>query len=706
MASPFQQQALRRKLIYTGLILALFTGAFLWRHWVVDAQAKEISLREEDRGDVELSGSFVRLSLTGSRGLVTAGLWMSAMEMQRKNQWNQLELMVRTVTKLQPHFITPWLFQSWNLAYNVSVESDRVRDKYFYVTRGIQLLADGERQNHDNPDIRFWLGFYTQQKVCQSDETNVMRSLAQLSMIPPNERDPNRFRVYAPPPDRREVRWWLPDREEPYLATHPDDKRTAELARAARKEFETFCQKHPQLVRRLREGMQRDTKGEYIRQFRCETPGEVIGFLADNDRVPSLYKESPASPPNGWEARPDEQLPLSERFPALPPRPGSPQRDYPPGSPLHVYDERELDDTTPLGDDVDGYTLGRAWFSYAQEPIPDADELPGSTKPVVDRVRQHRPRNMTTLIFRHYPPLMQSNVGKRLAQEGWFDEKGWSIVDWFPRDEFSDGSKTVVGTGRRWTQDAWSRAYEMWLRHGENNHLLFNDRSGAEERTMKSKAEQFAARFPPGPDGRVPDVRPENLPDDASREAYHAMKFISEYMYYRNVSNFYHHYVDSLVESKPETVAARKCFFDAERARMTGAYQKALQTYQMPEGLDGWRDRVLLKNPEFRSDSNVQEETAEVETRYLRLYEEQYGRRLKEQLARLAPVIPLLPKVDPKTFTESLVPSPFGGLDPEGHPLIRQEARETVWGRRGGAGPRPGGTPARVPAPKTPSAKQ
>ena len=96
---------------------------------------------------------------------------------------------------MQPHFNTPWLFQAWNLAYNVSNKTDQPSDKYFWVSRGIQLLADGERQNRDNPDLRFELGTTYQHKICQSDETNYHRSLFQLSLIPPNERDPARFRV-------------------------------------------------------------------------------------------------------------------------------------------------------------------------------------------------------------------------------------------------------------------------------------------------------------------------------------------------------------------------------------------------------------------------------------------------------------------------------------------------------------------------------
>jgi hypothetical protein len=147
MASPFQKQARDRKFIYIGLIIVLFTFAWFWRHYNIDAQASKLAIREINRGDVELSGSVIRLTLTGSRGLATCALWISAIDKQKKNQWNELELLVRSLTKLQPYFITPWLFQSWNLAYNVSVESDRVKDKYFYITRGIELLAEGEKQN-------------------------------------------------------------------------------------------------------------------------------------------------------------------------------------------------------------------------------------------------------------------------------------------------------------------------------------------------------------------------------------------------------------------------------------------------------------------------------------------------------------------------------------------------------------------------------
>src|SRR5262245_17131721 len=175
MARSFQQQALQRKLIYLAAVLVLFTGAWVWRRYVVEVQAEKLALREESVGEVKVVDAGLRLMLVGSRGFATCVLWSVAIDKQKKHQWTELEEYVRTLTKLQPHFITPWLFQSWNLAYNVFVESDRVRDKYWYLSRGVQLLGEGERQNRYHPELRRDIGFYQQHKVMASDENNVMR---------------------------------------------------------------------------------------------------------------------------------------------------------------------------------------------------------------------------------------------------------------------------------------------------------------------------------------------------------------------------------------------------------------------------------------------------------------------------------------------------------------------------------------------------
>ena len=46
---------------------------------------------------------------------------------------------------LQPNFVSVWVFQGWNLSYNVSVEFDDYHDRYRWVIKGIDFLKRGHR---------------------------------------------------------------------------------------------------------------------------------------------------------------------------------------------------------------------------------------------------------------------------------------------------------------------------------------------------------------------------------------------------------------------------------------------------------------------------------------------------------------------------------------------------------------------------------
>jgi hypothetical protein len=657
MASPFQQQALQRKLIYIVIILVLFFVAWGWREYVIRPQAQSLAVREESRGEVELTGAAVRLGLTGLRGVATCVLWYEAMDKQKKNQWNELEVLVRSVSKLQPHFITPWLFQSWNLAYNVSVESDRVADKFFYVTRGLQLLAEGERQNLDNPDLRWSAGFYNQHKICMSDETNTMRSLFQLSCVPPNERDPARF--WNETPAGRQLNWV---------------------------EFEKFCTAHPQLMRRLNVGMHRHTKREQRRQFRCERPEDVIQFFADNFHLPSLYEDVPGAPANAWQSQADKHRPVEERYPVLPP----PRTVRPP---QHVFDATALTHDSTLGDDVDAYTVSHAWYCYSQEPLPDPSDLPGIPKDITDRAHQRKPRYMTLLIFRNYPAQALRYTAERLQEEGWFDEEGWE-PEWFK--ERNADQPVKVGAGRKWSLDAWRKARDAWQEHGEQNHLVY--RSEAEKANMEALAKRFHDRTRQ-PMGAAPlPGRDEN---EAEQQERFAARFVWEQNFYINVSNFRHHLIRAHVEAREETVRARKLFFEAEELNYAGSPEPALDKFKDPAALKAWREQVLLKNKDFRQDSWVQEFNAEVQWKYLQLYNRLEGRGLKQQLAKAAAVVPLLPKTDPEFFPNSIVQGPFDVTDDEGRPLIEVQHSMAALQRLGAIEP-PKGPPPEAQQPRRP----
>jgi hypothetical protein len=658
MASPFQQKSLQRKLVYLVLILVLFTVAYAFRRYAVVAQAEELALREENIGDVELSGAAVRYTLTGLRGLVMCALWSTAIEKQKKNQWNELELIVRSITKLQPHFITPWLFQSWNLAYNVSVESDRESDQYFYISRGIELLAEGERQNRHHPDLRFSIGFYNQNKIGQSDKTNVMRCLYQMSCMPPNERDPARF-----------------------LKDDGSGQTTIDLD-----QLEDFCKKHPQLVRRLRE------------ELKLSNPELLVQFLDENYTLPSIYEEAKKAPTGSWlKITNPKPLPEVDRFPILPPR-----REV--AEPQHLYDPNEIteDQTERLSDDFNAFACARAWYGYAQEAVPPTGEFPGAEAEITDRTKQRRPK-FTTAIFRNYPARAQSYVAEELEKEGWFDDKGWLMTDWFRRDDaggarkeqFHDGAAPVVGNGRDWAVDAWSQAFRMWEKHGTDDKLYL---SAAMQDRLQRQAEFYQTEYhvDRGQGPRLLEPALEDQRSDADKErmkeSFDAYRYMYAFHHYVQLTNFPHFYQRAQIEMDEKTVAARKAFFTARRLAHAGKRPEALELYEAPGALPYWR--TLLQNEKFGDDSGIEDEAYVIQNRYLKLVQDTRGGDLKQVEAVQAFLGETAAVATPSWLTleqlyrPHLTPQPdlvgpFDGETINKRPMISAPTRESVNRRMG-----------------------
>jgi hypothetical protein len=662
MPSPLQQPSTQRKLVYFGLIFALFViNTFFWRGidtpegksqfaWpTVTSQANELELREITRGEnAELLGSTLRLLLTGSRGAAVTILWKAAIDKQMKNEWNELELIVRSLTKLQPHFLTPWLFQSWNLAYNVSVESDRVKDKYYYISRGIELLAQGERLNRDNPDMRRWIGFYFQNKFGVADETNTLRSLYQLSCVEPTERDPGRFRQPGRPVD---------------------------LA-----QFEDFVNKHPQLVRRLRTLLSYEGK-------QLVTPDVIVDFLADNRKIPTRYVD-PVAEGGLFMGRPGDLKPIDQQFPVLPIR-----------QPERFNDLAITTAQAPvLADDFDNFQAARAWYSYAQDPLPDAEimvEIKDKAERLAGQKGRRMPRQPAEVLFRQEPARAQSYTAERLLKENWFDSSGWEVDEgrsgrsrWFP------SKKVVVGTGVEWAADAWRNAFNMWREHGRRNGLYLEVQDLAR---LDQTAELYRKQYTVAAQDIGPDLRPETA-TEAMRESLRAHRQLVFYNQSRQMTNFPHHFYRAYTEQDPETVRGRKLMAEADRLRKSGASDRAIETYQ--QAFDVWK-KVLTKYEDFRKDDFIQQETYESELNYLDTIRLQSGLQIRRSLivpGVLTEVVsllqgsPVLAQIstgllqevvdDPKVLPLPVL-GPFDGVGPDGQPWLNPDAVRVVRSNRG-----------------------
>jgi hypothetical protein len=519
MAVNYQQQTRIRKFVYAGLILALLTVSVIHRRNILEPQGNHLLLREVSKGEVKLTDSAVRLALTGSRGLAVTFLWSTALEKQKRHEWNELDLLVSSITRLQPHFVTPWLFQSWNLSFNVAVECDRPRDKYFYISRGLEVLAEGERRNYKppspgNPDMRQNLGFYYQLKIGNSDEKNTMRCLLEMSCIDPLDRAPDRL-------------WEDTDRGKKVKL----DK------------FRAFCSQYPRLVRRLHD------------QLGNTTPEDVVRFLDENKDVPSRF-ETPTGGPQQKDSVVKDEL---EQFPILPPG-----RPNPRG--------RDIDSN----ESVDVFYVCRQWFEYAQKPLPDPPEDP--TQPLrPNPLRKRVPRYIAIQIFRGYPARAQAYEGENLEAEGWFDADGWAIPKWFDKERSPNDPEFRVGTEPKfYAGPAWDKAYRMYLDYGTANGLYLSPPLRA-ALTRTAQLYRKTYKLKEGEHG------PERVQPGEMEESLKAHKLINHGILYAHMTNFPEFLVQTDAERTADAVTARKYFYNAARLekaerdpeRAIPMYQKA-----------------------------------------------------------------------------------------------------------------------------------
>jgi hypothetical protein len=668
-SSELQAQSVRRKLAYFIGILVLFTLATFSGNiaraltgstpsWTIAHLAQKLQLTETTQGHADVAGSTVRLALTGSRGFAVCFLWVSAQEMQKRHEWNRVEVLVQSITKLQPHFLTPWLFQSWNLSYNVSVESDRVRDKYFYISKGIQLLAEGERINRGigsdelgdfetgNPDMRYWVGFYYMNKFGNSDESNTLRSLFQMSCINPSKR----MRLKGTDGQIDMVR------------------------------FREFVTENPMLVRRLRE------------RLKCNTPDDFIEFVSKNEKIPTRYEESDT----GWHLKRS----TGDQFPVVPDSVWDPSKS---GTSIDLGTLR-----SEYADNYDSFRAAHWWMCFAQDPLPPYEHgKPARATPPEKPLRHRVPRSPMLILFRQAPPRCLTYIAEFRNKEGWFDESGW-IVDedrgstsWFRN---SDGSpeRLVIGADPRYAaREAWANAYEQWNRHGDEHGMKMDQ---AKIDRLENVAQEYRRKYNVESGSLGPELDRAQVDSEmwSSFDAHLQLTFLRQNL---TATNYRHFLYQSQAESDPRIVAVRKLFFDANRQRLLGNPDLSMQRYETAfDRLRGdpatGQSSLLEEYPNFRNDTPAQEELIEHSIEYVRLMNEHRGGTVRTCISAIellrqaglqtaSPFNPAgivaasLMQHSPSVRSVPLFSGPLDGVDSKGTPWLQEKNILTVKQRLG-----------------------
>jgi len=126
----------------------------------------QLTLSDEVRESMPAHMVVLTAALGSFRGLIANYLWMRADSLQTEGRYHEANQMATWITALQPQFEQVWVFQAWNMAYNISVATYTPQERWNWVNRGISLLREqGIQANPLGTEIYRQLGWILWHKV-------------------------------------------------------------------------------------------------------------------------------------------------------------------------------------------------------------------------------------------------------------------------------------------------------------------------------------------------------------------------------------------------------------------------------------------------------------------------------------------------------------------------------------------------------------
>ena len=144
-------------LVCLVLMVGLIVGAGMQLD-SINNQRRDLGLIIERPEDIPPSLAFATIATGAFRGLVTDFLWMRADRLKEEGQFFDARQLAEWITILQPKFAAVWVFQAWNMAYNISVTipASRPEQRWQWVKNGYELLRDEAIGKYHLRDIEIY----------------------------------------------------------------------------------------------------------------------------------------------------------------------------------------------------------------------------------------------------------------------------------------------------------------------------------------------------------------------------------------------------------------------------------------------------------------------------------------------------------------------------------------------------------------------
>jgi len=152
-------------LICVMLILALLVSmGLLLQPRIEQARARSgFAQQATPLKDVPAGEFFGTVLLGGFRAIAVDLIWVKAQEAEKNRDWHRYFLLSQLIASLQPRFIEVWIFNSWNMTYNLSLTASTDKEGWEWVKKGIAFGEEGFERNKELPEswkLAWNIGYY------------------------------------------------------------------------------------------------------------------------------------------------------------------------------------------------------------------------------------------------------------------------------------------------------------------------------------------------------------------------------------------------------------------------------------------------------------------------------------------------------------------------------------------------------------------
>ena len=147
----------RRRWVYVGGIVLLMAAMYPLQHSIEKSRAHH-GFTINPLQDLPPGEFFGTVLLGGFRAIAVDFIWLEANKAERNQDWHRYRLLSELIASLQPRFEEVWIFNAWNMAYNLSVAATTDREAWEWVKRGLEFGKKGFRRNPDSWKIAWNIG--------------------------------------------------------------------------------------------------------------------------------------------------------------------------------------------------------------------------------------------------------------------------------------------------------------------------------------------------------------------------------------------------------------------------------------------------------------------------------------------------------------------------------------------------------------------